>query len=202
MNSTPYQLRYAYKPYIRRAFSLIEVLVAIAIAGVGIVSVVGFMYTVIATAKETGAETRVSLASAHFLTFLTNEIRQDWSTMVNAENGTFALPVLNGGTYDKDALLDSATDPGWELIDDVGIYRHTSRAGLYKIIDGEEFAASARVWHDTMVVQYLGGGGSQSCAIHDSSAIQVFVEMSWPLGSSYAQRKKWNYQTTLTRNVP
>ncbi len=185
--------------YFRDKFTLIEVLFAIVVAGVGVLALLSLMFNIYDRSRDTAVASRISYQATQFCNYLKHNIRNDWPTYVDTINGTADLPVHSGGIFNKDGLYDALNDAGWQLEPDTTIYVHTSstRPGLYKVVD-DDFAASVRVWQDQLpALEHVGG--EPSVTINDTDAVNVFIEITWPYSRPYTSRKRWDFQFTVLK---
>ncbi len=184
-------------------FTLIEVLMAIVIAGIGIVSLIGFMFTVVTTGRDAAIETRVALISSEFSHYISHRATADWSAFIDTSDGTFAVPVESGGTYNRDELTDLPEDPSWQSDTDSNFFDHSTRPGLYKIVEADGFTASIRIWQDAVVSSVVDPTGAHAeVEPADSDAAALHVEVSWPMSKSYTSRRRWLFYTTVLNPTP
>jgi len=176
------------------------VLLAIMVAGIGLLGIVGLLSVGLNSERDAMIETRVAQATTQCSSSLINRIRADWAGHVDVSDGTFPLPVRSGGVYNKDTADDALDDPDWESrTGPTAYYAHGNRPGLYKIENGD-FAVSIRAWQAQTTSQTLASGGGQSpVTVDDSLAVDVLMEISWPFPVPYARRTRWLSRFTVLR---
>ncbi len=175
-----------------------EVIVAIGVAGIGVMSMISLVYTIVAPGRDVMVQTRVGVVASDITAWFTNRIESDWAGWVDVTNGTFTLPVESGGVFNRDVLFDALTDPGWTASGAPGLFAHASRPGLYKTAFDESTDFSVRIWQAPIVNDTLTNvGTTDTHTVDDDIGVTVFMEISYPFSKPYLERKRWYFTVTI-----
>jgi hypothetical protein len=187
----------------RRAFNLVEVILAILVAGIGLITILGMFPVGLNATKSANLQNYVSDFADQLAGTFGTYLQADWDSFVDTANGTESLPVYTGGTYNLSQLDDSRDDAeDWVDTDPSGnpgvLYEHAGvipKYGLYKIVQSTDGTADlivgARVWQEPVTNAIMqSDGSSTTVTLDDALAVAVNIELSWPHHAPYANRKK------------
>ena len=185
-------------------FTLIEVMFATVIAGVGVLALIPLMYVIVTPGKNTMVETRISLLATKFTSKIGQEIQSDWKNFVDPIDGSPFLPVKSGGTFtstvptDEDNIM-SKSMIGVPSVTGMKTNASTELPGHYKSME-ESFEAGIRTWQEPLAVTMLASDGEEITVEVDSqSAIVLNAEVTWPTSVAYSHRRRWHYQYVIIR---
>ena len=183
------------------AFNLIEITLAIAIAGLGLAGIMALFPVGFKATKDSIGDNYASLVAETFMSFIQracNENTTSWDAMVN--NGASSLIPESK----PDETNDSYTSPGptgWtEASPGTKIYScNISTPGLYRVYMGGEsgsydFDCAVRVWRSQ--IDDMDIAGLSDVVVPYGMATRLNIELSWPLAKPYDNNPANNRRET------
>jgi len=178
---------------VRQRFSLLEVVLALAVIAFGVVSVLALLPASLRASRESVADTHSSQSAQHLIQALAASmeaavVSSDWATVA------LCLPTA------KPAAAEP--EEGWTVWlrqGGMSFWRGGSNSEFYRVdmrregADYSEFAAVCRVWRQPVVISELVDGNWQTRTLPYTDAISLNVEVSWPAQAPYAGRRKALY---------
>jgi len=151
------------------AFNMVEVALALAVIGIGLVSILAFFPIGLTAARDAAADSYVADSADHLLHWQAAQMKTSWPfTAASPEETKAASTSSFPGAYPfgSDTISGSGNN--------------------FKITQGNDFSAEYIVWRTK-----VEGFGSLSIGMDVACAINL--EVSWPVVAPYAQRKKAYY---------
>ncbi len=178
----------------RRRFSLVEVVLALGILGVGLVQVMRLFPVGLNSVRDAAAERYAADSADHFLHQFALQLKNPSEDYANWAKFGLSLPTskpqgqepVQWTLWFSGASTSCWTGPG--SCEYVKVEQRTPEA------DVADFAAIYRIWRDSVSYWKYEDGAWVEEAIEDSAAMGINVEASWPATVPYSQR-----QTSLYR---
>lgn len=190
-------------------FNLVEVTLAIAIVGLGAVSIMSLFPVGLQATRDAVGDNYSGIAVDSLVSCLKDEFDYKWNNALSF--------------YIEDAIPDVSctydTSPsGWtDFYNSNGIKIHrrgtshdvapstTAEKGLFHIYQGNslgnEFSASARVWYSLSHMSfYKKTVGFTEIFLPKEKAIKINLELSWPIEKPYSKREKKFYNFDIGKN--
>ncbi len=182
-------------------FNLVEIALAIAIAGIGITGILALFPVGFKANQDSVARNYTSDAIENFYTYLRTAAKNDWDNFI-VSNTLMPTQIQDqlGGTEGTDTALTNYTEKV------PGIYQHNTQAGLYRIYQGstniKDFYSAARVWKTKVQTSFYSGNGWTSW--NDSGydyAAGINIELSWPVQKTIDKREKQYYYMQVFKRL-
>ena len=196
----------------KQPFALIEVVLGIVIAGMGILALIPVMYVVVAPGQKTMVDTRISLMEKKFAHYLEEELKRDWDTYADAIDDNAADPETDTDFGDSisDELTgfsaDNTDQPNLEESETpisnnvpteyygLNIISNNEDLGQYTVVE-HSFEAGIRAEQELLQVGMLNSEGIETTISVDRKiAMVVNLEISWPTSDSYALQRRWYHR--------
>lgn len=185
-------------PAQRRCFNMIEVVLAIGVVAIGVVSIMALFPVGVSASRDSMAQTYAAESADQFLHHLEYLIRQNWNGYVNSADSTIPLTMPSSDAF---AGTPMANTNGTMFV-------HDTEAGRYRVLryvdvsesnsyapndDILDFEGILRVWRSQ--VEIPGTGSPLELAYE--VAVALNLEISWPAPLPYAARQKSLYRLEL-----
>lgn len=202
MTQTERETRAAGADRRRGAFSLIEIVLALAVIAFGVVSVLALLPASIKSGRDSVADTHSALVGEHLIEMLS-------TAMENAADAdawgasALALPTTKPGADES-----ATTWVNWRSQDGIRYWRVGTANQLHRVElrrdgnDYAEFGAMCRVWRQQVVISQFSNGTWASRTLPWSQAVALNLEVSWPVQAPYARRQKAIYALNVFWKAP
>ena len=185
-----------------RAFSLIEVLLALGVIAFGVVSVLALLPASMKSSRDSVADTHSSLVGEHLTEMLSTAMESSASATAWTASA-LALPS------DKPGADEAATGwTNWRSQDGIRYWRVGTANQLHRVElrrdgnDYAEFAGMCRVWRRQVVISQLTNGTWTTRTLPWEDAVALNIEVSWPVQAPYARRQKAIYALNVFYRAP
>lgn len=175
------------------SFSLIEVVLALAVIAFGVVSVLALLPASLKSSRDSVSDTHSALVAEHLIEMLSTAM-EDASSASIWEATALALPTAKPGAS------ESATPwTNWRTQDGIRYWRVGTSNQLQRVElrrdgnDYAEFGCMCRVWREQVTISQLTDGTWASRTLPWTEAIALNVEVGWPVQAPYARRQKAIY---------
>lgn len=175
------------------AFSMLEVVLALAVVAFGIVSVLALLPASMKASRESVADTHSSRVGEHLITMLATAL--EGAASATAWNSAIlALPTAKPGS----------TEPTegwvrWRAQDGITYWQPGTGSPLFRTelrgqdSDYAEFGGMCRVWRGPVTICELVDGAWQNRTLPAAAAVALNLEVSWPVQVPYERRQKALY---------
>lgn len=163
----------------RHGFNMIEIVLALGVAGIGIAGVMGILPVAINASKNAVADSYVADIANTFFSFIEVTVKKEvnWASFPVEKTAHPQLPEH----VPVDAWSNVVT--GMDGLYDLG-------NGIYGAKMGDSFAAHVAVWSSPIDDFSVG---TTKNTLPTGFARRVYVEISWPVTAAYAKREKRIY---------
>jgi type II secretory pathway pseudopilin PulG len=177
-----------------KMFNMIEVVLSIAVVGIGIAGIMAMFPVGIQASQDAVADNYAADAADQFLTFFEYNFKKTWPSS--------SSPTLPNKT-ESDSNGTPPTGPitGTAVLGNIYDLTSGTSKGVYgiKMASGTttDFEAHAKVYYSLIDDFYYAGNKNP---IPMTKAIRLNVEISWPTQVPYAQRQKRYYCLEIFNN--
>lgn len=184
-----------------RPFSLLEVVLALAVIAFGVVSVLALLPASMKATRDSVADTHSSQVGEHLIQVL----------------GTSMSEAPDSATWTANALVLPTDKPGasepeegwtrWLAQDGMTYWRAGSAREFHRVdlrrdgVDYSEFAAVCRVWRRPVTISHFEDGAWTTRTVPYADAVGLNVEVSWPAQAPYAGRQKALFALNVFREA-
>lgn len=201
-------------------FNMIEIVLAIAILAFGFASVLGLFPVAIKAVRNSQAEGLASNAVNNIFVYY-----KSYASALNSSGKYFHKELFEGSTFlevggvqsfrdiaksDGDTFLAALNDPTLGPITEgvlgfrqgMNLFQHYSGKSVFFLTLGSpdskktEFAAEIIVWK-SQIDKIIAGGPSTEKFTY-AQAVELNMEVSWPIYIPYSEREKRHYQFVVT----
>ncbi|MCK5803757.1 MAG: hypothetical protein KAI66_13030 [Lentisphaeria bacterium] len=198
----------------RRAFSLIELVLGLGVLAFGIASVAALLSRSLSTNRVSIGETHTATHGDQFLHFYSARMRSGdessdnwsvWGTSLSSTKADAAVEGSVSGEYSEspgDDLYATESTTDWYpwYTDSLVTYEKSSmHPALHRITQRNaqgdvEYTAVCRVWHSSVILYNYSSGSwsTETLAYHEAMVLNL--EISWPSQLPYARRRKSLFQ--------
>jgi Tfp pilus assembly protein PilV len=185
-----------------QAFSLIEVVLALAVIAFGVVSVLALLPASMKSSRDSVADTHSALVGEHLIEMLS-------TAMENAPDATtWYANALTLPTAKPGAAESATTWVNWRSQDGIRYWRVGTSNQLHRVElrregnDYAEFAGMVRVWRQPVAISQFASGAWTSRTLPWTEAVALNLEVSWPVQAPYARRQKALYALNVFWKAP
>ena len=176
-----------------RAFSLIEVVLALAVIAFGIVSVLALLPASLKTSRDSVSDTHSAVVGEHLVQML--------STAMEAASDAdgWAATALVLPAEKPDAAEPTTGWTLWQIQEGISYWRAGAAEEYVRVDlrrpgnDYSEFSGICRVWRQPVTVSQFEDGTWTTRTLASTEAVGLNVEVSWPAQAPYARRQKALY---------
>ncbi len=185
----------------KRPFNMVEIVIALVIILVALVSVLGLLPRSIQTTNDAVSRVAAADTAEQLLSYLAARVAGDW------ENELLAFPDSKSECASDDGAMfsDNGSSDGSPLIPSTALlvefncnaetdaYNPVNVNGLYRVTqktndNRKEFSAVVKVWKELDTHSTEG-----AVPIEEATSARLFAEVSWPSNKPYVDREKRNY---------
>jgi len=185
----------------RQGFSLLEVLLALAVIAFGLVSIMALLPASVKSGRDSVSETHSSQAASHLIQVLSSRMEAA-STQDAWDAAALVLPAAKPGVDEPEEgwtlWLSQSGMRYWLAGDNSEFYRLDMRRSEG---DSPEFTAVCRVWRDQVTISQYDAGAWSTRTMDWGDAIALNVEISWPARMPYVRRDKALYALNVFRTL-
>jgi len=175
----------------RHMFSIIEVVLAVCILGIGLVYIMRLYGTGLRSARDSVARKFTADSVDHFLHSYALQLKDPTGDFRNWNTMGLALPSAKPGAsepanwtvWQNDGCTKSWRGPSGST-DIVRIAQCSNGAEI------PDFEAVYRIWRDTVKYWKYDGATWQEINVPPDQALALNVEVSWPIVAPYENRQK------------
>ena len=189
------------KPTTARPFNLIEIVLAMAIVGVGVASVIGMFPVAIQASKDSIAENYSADAADQMLAQIERMAAKDW-TIVNSLPDSTTVSNPSSVSY---ANWTQTQTTGTNIYDtNTGTADLNISNGILGILQktgsNVDFAGHIKIWKSHVTKQTYNGTSWTSAPADYTSAARINIEISWPVEKPYLKRNTRLYCLDVFNN--
>jgi len=172
-------------------FSLLEIIIAIALLGIGVTSIMALFPLGLNITKNSIAQNYSATEAENIFAYLSAEAHKNWNILASIDDDTKPKSVFGGIIkWDVDVKQEGDSDIWDDTVDD-GVYVFKVQSATNTDMTGEILLWKKKLYNyavppETMV------NASGVCI-----AYGVYMEISWPLHVQYSNRKKNIYYIEL-----
>jgi hypothetical protein len=182
-------------------FSLLEVVLALAVVAFGIVSVLALLPASIKASRDSVADTHSAQVGEHLMGVLAAMIEQA-STSESWDDTALILPTDKPGSSEPSGGWTRWLSQGGTTLWRAGSYGEFLRVEMRRDdAPAAEFSAVCRVWRQRVNLCELVDGTWQTRTLAWSEAVALNLEVSWPAQAPYPGRSKALYSLNVFRKV-
>ena len=170
------------------AFNMVEVALALAVIGIGLVSILAFFPIGLSAARDAAADSYIADSADHLLHWQAAILKSDSSRWPS-------------GTSGKPGSSESFSGSGQAFGSATIILDGSSPDQLFKLTQGTDFSAVYRIWLDTVTFDTYDpvAGTTVSVPVGIDTACAINMEVSWPAEAPYAKRQRTYYHLDVFR---
>lgn len=203
------------KRHRRHSFNLVELSLALAIAGVGIAGLMALFQMGMVSSRNAMGDNYSADAVDQFVTYISQQAMSaaNWDMVGVSTTYPFAdfegltfLPMYPNPTgsdkTDPTGNLEAGTDPDtdWTEIPYTNISSCNTVPGLYRVMQGSEtaidFEGSIRIWQSVIREVYFNEAHTSE-DIRPDFGVGINIEISWPTTKPYAKRETRRYYVEI-----
>lgn len=205
----------------RSLFNMIEVALAIAVVAIGLSSIMVLFPVGLNATSAAITDDNIPDAAEYILSYMEGRILKSWRHDGGAKKSDFLDLVkdkkpddsriqeeskkITAGEIDKEQVNDDGILLG---AGNIGLFRFQKVVKLESSAGGErtDFAVDALVWRESvrgksfetlLAVPGITGSRTKEKTVSDKAAVELCVELSWPIEQQYVMREKRLYRLTL-----
>lgn len=185
-----------------KLFTLVEVVIAIGLMSVGLLSIIGLLPVSLQATRDSVAESYAGDNAEEFLHYLSLRLKMPGNDYANWDQYGKVLPTSKPSETEP-----SQTWSQWYSDQTTTLWSAGAAHQFHKVerrtpaIATPDFAAVYRVWRSAVKFpEYINGTWVDSTASEDV-ALMLNVEVSWPAGIPYDHRSKALYCTEIYKPV-
>ncbi len=178
---------------IRRWFSIVEVVLALCILGIGLVAIMRLFSVGLASNRDAIAEKYAADSADHFLHMFAMQLKKPANDYANWRNIGLSLPVSKPSDAEPGNWVDWFTSGNATVQHAVNSYRFIKIEQKAAAAKAADFSAVYRVWRGAVTYWRYNEGAWQEEAMSENNAIAIHVEVSWPAPVPYEKRQKSLY---------
>ena len=197
-------------------FNMIEVALAIAVIAIGLSSIMVLFPVGLNASSAATTDNNIPDAAEYMLSYLEGAVISSWrDASGNAQDSTFVDNYLVSSIPSIGETPVADDDGAWTNVDDNGIKRHSTK-GYFRFlktveidgVDTTDFAVDALVWWEPAFARYVKVTTNEATGeetyeyetpekMPEKAAIELCMELSWPVTQPYSMREKRLYRLTL-----
>ncbi len=188
----------------RNGFNLVEVVLALAVVGVGLVSVLGLMPIAVKAGTDSLTQNYAAESVDYFLHVFATTLKDPANDYRNWDDFGQLLPADKPGAAEPTTAW---TPSPWGNTPNTQIFYGGDRRQYYKIIrlgiasGHPDFSAVYRIWTSPLKCWRYEDDAWQEDDLDSSHARAIHLEVSWPAEAVYSQRRKTLYYLEVFKPI-
>ncbi|MEI6422678.1 MAG: hypothetical protein WCP55_10695 [Lentisphaerota bacterium] len=183
----------------KKFFNMIEITLAIAVVGLGMVSIMALFPVGFQASRDAIGDNYSSYSANEIISYLAKAAQRDWTVIIGTDDTTGYIKTEVDSRI-ADTNIDAPANwtthvgsiytAGGALIDGQKFFGMSQ--GSTAVVD---FSAHARIWKSMITGIWIFNQNAPS--ITYDKAVKLNIEMSWPVEKPYSQREKRYYSIEL-----